>query len=174
MIGRTRWRGMALLLARLLLGGVLLKAGLAKVGEPSALAETIGHFGLVPLRLVTLLAVWIPWLECIVGGCLLAGLLSASAALLAAGMTLSFGLAVTSALLRGLDIACGCFGSADTSHVQALHVAMDALLFVVSVCILCQGPGLASLDGFLALQGWGSSDSAAAGEEDAEGGQVFL
>ena len=134
------------LLARLVVGGVLLKAGYAKLGDPAGLAEAIAGFGLVPRDLITLLAVALPWLECLVGGCLIAGLLTASASVVAGGLTLTFAWALSSALSRGLDIRCGCFGHDDSARVSQEHLGLDLALLLLSLLVLLWGPGLAALD----------------------------
>lgn len=96
---------------RLLLGATLLGAGLPKVGQPEVLLTTIEGYRLVPATLTGILAVVLPWLELATGLLLTAGLWVRASAGIAAALFAVFLIAVLGALLRGIDISCGCFGS---------------------------------------------------------------
>lgn len=98
-----------LLLARVLLGCLLLAAGFPKAAHPEQFASQVAAYQLVPSRLVTLVALALPRMEILAGLGLLTNLLPASSALVATGLFLSFALATASALARGLGIECGCF-----------------------------------------------------------------
>jgi len=102
---------------RFAVGLVLLAAALAKISDPAAFATQIHHFRLIPVAAENSLAIGLPWIELITGLALVLGVRARSGAWLAAAMMIVFTLAVGSAIARNLDIQCGCFGTADATHV---------------------------------------------------------
>jgi uncharacterized membrane protein YphA (DoxX/SURF4 family) len=92
------WIPWVSLVARLVLGGVMLVAGALKVTEllPSALVEPVG-WGL-------------PFLEIAIGLLLIIGFGVRASAAAAGVFMIVFVAAVSSAWARGLSIDCGCFG----------------------------------------------------------------
>ena len=123
-----------LLAARLLLGFLFLAAGLTKVGSPQELQIAIANYRLLPAPTVPLVAEFLPVLEIVLGIALLTGIFSRAATLGAGLLSLVFGGAVISALVRGLDIECGCFSGA--SKVSLGHLALNLLILGVSVGLL--------------------------------------
>ena len=111
------WIGFGL---RVFIGGYFLYAALPKISEPLAFATSIGHYGLMPYWMVNAYALIIPWLELLVGGCLVVGYRVRTNAVLAGIMLVMFTFAVTWAVVWGLQIDCGCFG-ADNSETVPTH-----------------------------------------------------
>jgi putative oxidoreductase len=105
---RTAQWGMGLLLAW---------AALAKLGDIPGFARDIHHFRLVPLAGENLLAIVLPWIELVAALSLLLGIRARAGAVVAAGIMGVVTVAVALALARGLNIECGCFGSAGASRV---------------------------------------------------------
>ncbi len=107
------WRGhgwIALAL-RLYLGGVFLVACWHKILYPATFALDVATYQILPLGLVNLQAVVLPWVELAAGLMLVVGLRTRAAALLVNGMMVMFIVALAVALGRGLDMGCGCFAS---------------------------------------------------------------
>lgn len=103
----NRWLLMGL---RLVVGGVFIYAGVLKFQGPLAFADSIASFQLLPAELINLLALTLPPFEIAVGVLLVAGLqgrLAAFGVLVLCGV---FAFAIGSALLRGIEVDCGCFG----------------------------------------------------------------
>jgi uncharacterized membrane protein YphA (DoxX/SURF4 family) len=106
------------LIFRIILGGIFLLAGLAKIPDPASFLLTMRGFSIFPDLLERFFAVFIPWLELILGLCLLTGLLYRAAALLFALLISGFTFAILSVMARGFEIDCGCFGLlADYLHL---------------------------------------------------------
>jgi putative oxidoreductase len=131
-------RRFLLLAARLILGGVFVLAGALKLRDPVTFTNDIANYQLWP-ALAPLLAAVLPALEVVVGVALLA--LGArwrrSAALCAAGMMVVFTAAASSALARGLDVSCGCFGSASGSGtIGWLTIARDVGLIAAAAVVV--------------------------------------
>ena len=137
-----------LLLARLAVGGVFVVAGVLKLRDPAAFAQDIANYQLFA-ALAPVLAVILPLLEVVVGATLLA--LSSpwrrAAALLAGGMMVLFTVSAASALSRGIDVACGCFGGQSgaigwTTIVRDVAlIGAAALILVADRTATVPGPG---------------------------------
>jgi uncharacterized membrane protein YphA (DoxX/SURF4 family) len=131
-IGKDR---VAELAARVLLGLVFLLFGFDKVVHPDDFARAIDNYRLLPEILVNLVAVTLPWVECLCGLMLLCGQWVRSAALVSAFLLCVFILAVSITLVRGLDIECGCFNTQEGRRV-GLKLLVEDLLLLVAACFL--------------------------------------
>jgi len=138
---RQAWLDLGVLACRWLVGAVFLYACLDKLLHPGAFAQNIANYRLVPMALLHPLAWLLPVVEAVTGLALVAGWLPRGAALLAALMTMVFIAAIGSALVRDLDISCGCFHT-DSGHA----VGRDLLLRDVGLLAVALVPLLAPGD----------------------------
>ncbi len=115
---------------RLVVGSVYTYAGWEKVQHPLSFLDTLLGHDLLPLHLVTLVVVVLPWVELVAGVSLLAGLLTRSCAALLLILTGTFTLVVARALLMGMDTRCGCFGELGTLSWTHLVLNMVCLAFL--------------------------------------------
>ena len=108
----TRARALDLvgLLARLVLGVVLLVAGGMKVGNPRGSARAVQAYEVMPFEVAKYVGVALPWVEIIVGALLVLGLFTRVNALIGTLLMVAFVLGIAQAWARGLTIDCGCFG----------------------------------------------------------------
>lgn len=109
----TAWRGHAWigLALRWYLGGVFLVACYHKILHPATFALDVATYQILPLQLINLQALILPWIELFAGIMLVVGFRTRAAALLINGMMVMFIIALCIALARGLDMGCGCFAS---------------------------------------------------------------
>lgn len=119
--------------AQLAVGLLLAWAALAKLGDIPALARDVHHFRLVPAAAENLLAVVLPWIELAAALSMLLGIRPRAGALVAAACLAVFTAAVALALARGLNIECGCFGTASASRVGAWKLVSNAGLLGASL-----------------------------------------
>ncbi len=107
------WKGHAWLslAARFYLGYIFIYACIHKIAHPAIFALDIATYEILPLPLINITAITLPWLELVVGIFLIIGWKSRPAALLVAAMMAVFTLAIIIALSKGLDMSCGCFAS---------------------------------------------------------------
>lgn len=98
------------LIFRVIIGSIFLLAGLAKVSDPVRFMFTLREFSLFPDVIVLFLALYLPWLEFVLGLFLILGLLYRASSLLLACLNAAFMLAILSVILRGMEVDCGCFG----------------------------------------------------------------
>jgi uncharacterized membrane protein YphA (DoxX/SURF4 family) len=112
------------LLARLLLGGVLLVAGGLKVTKPTDSANAVAAYKLLPTQVAHLLGYALPWLEVAIALLLIIGIMVRPAAIAGGLIMVIFIGAIASAWARGLIIDCGCFGGGgelDPSLASQVH-----------------------------------------------------
>jgi uncharacterized membrane protein YphA (DoxX/SURF4 family) len=136
----TEWRGHAwlALLARLYLGGVFLLACWHKILDPSSFALDVATYQILPLELVNLFAIILPWVEAAAAVMLVAGFRARAAALLVAAMMVMFMVALGLALARGLEMSCGCFASAgaEVDPISVWTLLRDLCWLILSLYVL--------------------------------------
>jgi len=145
--GGRLWRPAGALGARLIVGCVLLYTGLHKVGHIADLARIIHGYRVLYPDLVNLAAMTLAWVEMLVGGLLVIGLLRRSAAVVAAGMFVVFMGAVWLAMLRGIDAPCGCFSVAlGSERIGWPVLARDGVLALLCAYLAVHPSNYGALD----------------------------
>lgn len=132
---------LGLLLARLVLTWVFIRAALPKIQDPLAFAGAIEAFQIVGGPLALWVALILPWLELVVALGLLTPWLKKLSASLISGLLLVFISLHASAWARGLDINCGCFGVSESSPDYLWLILRNLGLFGLAVFVLWCGPG---------------------------------
>jgi len=102
-------KGIPLLISRLILGGVFVYASLDKILHPSAFAEVVYNYQILPEGLVNLTAIVLPWIELLIGLSLILGVWLHGSILICNLLLLVFFSTLVFNMARGLDIDCGCF-----------------------------------------------------------------
>ncbi len=120
---------------RLIVGGAFVFAGVLKVADPAKFALDVSHYRLLPHELINLVAILLPWMEIVAGLFVLSGIWLREAALVITSLTVMFAVAIVSALARGLNIECGCFGTIGGRHVGLVNLAIDATLFLLAALL---------------------------------------
>ena len=121
------------LLLRLIVGGLLLLAGVTKLVDRDGFRDAVAEYKILPAALERPFALAVPLLETALGILLLLGLGTPFAAALATPLFLSFGLAIGLNLARGRDFNCHCFGAVQSEQigwpalVRSLALAFAAL-----------------------------------------------
>lgn len=95
--------------ARLVIGIVFAHAALDKIANPDAFAHSIMNYNMVPLSMVNLMALILPWLELLAGTALVLGIWVRASAAVSGALLLVFIGAISAAMIQGLNINCGCF-----------------------------------------------------------------
>ena len=102
------------LLARLILGVVLLVAGALKVPNLPKSAMAVRAYEMLPIPIANFLGYTLPWIEIGLGLLLIVGVTVKISGALGALTMLAFIIAIAQAWARGLSIDCGCFGGGGT------------------------------------------------------------
>ncbi|NIQ98281.1 MAG: DoxX family membrane protein [Desulfuromonadales bacterium] len=121
-------------LCRLALGGVFVFAGAVKSQDVTAFAGEIANYRILPYTLNYLAAATLPYVEVLAGAFLLANRKVRPAALLVAALNVVFMIALASAMVRGLDIDCGCF-RAESATTPAVALVRDAGFLLLAVIV---------------------------------------
>ncbi|SMC25711.1 cation diffusion facilitator family transporter [Desulfacinum hydrothermale DSM 13146] len=134
--GWTLGRGLHMA-GRVFLGLVFLYASYDKILHPWDFAQVVFQYQILPEWAVNAVALVLPWMEAMVGVCLVTGVWAIGALLAADGLLTVFLAAVVFNWARGLDIDCGCFstsghGSGGLSSM-AWTALRDAVLLAAAV-----------------------------------------
>lgn len=140
-LGWFGWFGWFGLVARLVLGGVWLAAGAAKVRDVAESVRAVHAFQILPYEASKLVGAVLPFVEMALGLLLVAGFATRFAAVLSALLQAAFIVGIAAAWARGLRIDCGCFGGggqlgAGESPAYFWDIARDAGLFVLAAYLL--------------------------------------
>ncbi len=95
---------------RIIVGGIFLLAGLAKISDPVRFLITLRYFQSSPEIINPFLAIYVPWLEFILGLFIILGILHRTSSLMLGCLNAMFTLAILSLIIRGIEVDCGCFG----------------------------------------------------------------
>lgn len=118
------------------IGVVFIYAGASKAWDPIAFTRDIQNFHLLPWPLGVRLAFYLPWLEILCGLALLTGYLRSGAVAILTSLTVVFIAATVAAKVRGIDLACGCFGSATKNLTFSWHLVLDFALLAGLLALL--------------------------------------
>ena len=126
---KTTVKSSIAIIIRVILGFLFLYASLDKIIYPSKFAEVIYNYRLLPVELVNICAILVPWIEVFIGIMLLIGIWVDASAFMLSGITFVFVFLIISAIFRGLNIECGCFSlDAEGSLVSWKRVIEDIFI----------------------------------------------
>jgi DoxX. len=115
------------LLARLILGIVLIWAGVAKVTKPALSARAVRAFQILPYDFAGYVGYALPVVEILVGLLLVAGLFTRASAVVGGLLMLAFIIGISSAWAHGLALDCGCFGGGGTIAASQTQYPLEIL-----------------------------------------------
>ena len=121
---------------RIILGWVFLCAGGLKIADPAAFAGSVAAYKLLPTFGNYLVAATLPWVEVFCGLLLIIGYRVRAGASLVLLMNLVFAVAIISAIVRGLDIDCGCFRQGGPKTSPWIALLRDLALIAGTVVLL--------------------------------------
>ncbi len=98
------------LIARLILGYIFIKASIVKIVDPASFANEIANYQIMFREGLNIIALILPWIEFLLAVTLILGIRLRASAILSSALMVVFLGAVLTAMARGLDISCGCFG----------------------------------------------------------------
>ena len=99
------------LLARILLGLVFIYASLDKIINPIEFSNSIDNYHITPTVLNNIFGLIIPWIELVLGVCLLFGVFLDGAVFISIILLYWFIFIISQAIFRGIDLHCGCFSN---------------------------------------------------------------
>lgn len=120
---------------RLAFGVTFIVSGAGKLPEGGSFVAKVEGFDLLPEVLARFYGTALPWLEVIIGTLLILGLFSRFVAAIGMLTALSFIVANSVVLYRGLNLECGCFG--DIAVLQTRDaLIIDVVLLIMALQIL--------------------------------------
>ncbi len=149
-VARSRALDVLGLLARLVLGGALLYAGLLKVTKPQASANAVHAYRILPFDVGTYVGYALPVVEILVGLVIVLGLFTRVSAAIGVLLVVVFIAGISQAWARGFSIDCGCFGGGgqvganQTRYPQ--EIGRDLSFAACGAWLLWRPRSLASLD----------------------------
>lgn len=127
----NRWLLLAL---RVLIGAIFIYSGILKIQQPLNFADSIATFRMLPSQFISIFALALPPFEIITGLMLLTGWKCRLGALAIFILAIIFAIALGQALIRGLEVDCGCFGSGKPSVLKTwASLGRDLLLMGASL-----------------------------------------
>lgn len=131
---------------RIAIGAIFIVAGALKVGHPEALAATIAATRLLPQPVIAPFALVLPFFEIGLGGYLVAGLFTRTAAMVASAQFSIFAIVIATLVVRHIPVACGCFGPQDSTPASWMEVIRDIVLAIIAWIIVMRAPGRLAVD----------------------------
>lgn len=128
----NKWLNRPVWLLRVALGVVFLYSGVEKLLHPQDFLATIYDFKLTGPGVGVVTAMIMPWLELLLSFALLTGLFTGGALLATSGLCLLFLGIQASAIVRGLNINCGCFGPDEHHLVGKLTLLRTFTIFLAA------------------------------------------
>jgi len=141
------WRnGVLGTLGRLILAGVLLWAGGAKLGDLGGSVRAVNAYQLAPYEM--------PFVEVALGLLLLVGLATRVVAAVTGALLVVFIAGIASAWARGLNIDCGCFGgggelAAGAEPSYGWEITRDVALLAIAAALVVWPRSALSVDGWV-------------------------
>jgi uncharacterized membrane protein YphA (DoxX/SURF4 family) len=126
---------------RLGLGALFIVAGVLKLKDPTGFATEIVNYRFLP-ELAPWLAATLPAIEVALGAALVFAPAAwrRAAALATTALLVVFTVAVTQAVVRGINVDCGCFGSAAAGPVSMWTILRDLALLAAAGALLWMTP----------------------------------
>jgi uncharacterized membrane protein YphA (DoxX/SURF4 family) len=139
---RDRWLNVAL---RLVIGGVFMYAAVPKVLHPGTFAIAVRGYKLIPFAYSNLFAIAVSWSELVAATMLILGILTRKAAGAIFILLLVFVAAISTVLVRGMVIDCGCFGEGGGAHTSWILLVRNVLMMFGAFLIIRYNDGFLSL-----------------------------
>jgi hypothetical protein len=121
------------------LAALFLYAGVAKLVDVRAFASDIANYRVVPASLIGPFAAALPGVEIVCGLALLRAATARAGAVLATALVIVFTAAAAQALVRDINIDCGCFGSV-RAPVTVATIVRDVVFLAAGVAAIVFAP----------------------------------
>lgn len=118
---------------RLSLGCLFIYSGIPKIRQPYDFLHSVYNYEIVGPKLGLLVSMALPWMELLVGICLIGGVFVSGALLISIGMGAMFSYVIGSALYRELNISCGCFDAASTEQIGYATLIRACVILMLSL-----------------------------------------
>jgi putative oxidoreductase len=121
---------------RVLLGVVFIWSSTDKVLDPARFAIAVRGYEILPVQLTNLFSLALAWTEVISGIMLVFGIYARQAAAAVFLLLVMFVVAITTTIVRGMVIDCGCFSNEGGTQTGYLLIVRNLLLIVASLLVM--------------------------------------
>lgn len=148
MTGGRTWMDWVGLWCRLLLGGVMLWAGVTKALNIPETQQATRAYQILPYDLANAWGAMMPFVEIVIGALLILGLMTRLSAVIGTLLMVAFIIGIVSVWARGIKIECGCFGGggATTEPKYAEELLRDGALLAHGLWLVVRPGSRLSLD----------------------------
>ena len=115
----------------MILGIIWVLASINKIQDPATFARAIDNYHVIPLGMENTIAIFLPWLELVIGLFLISGIMINGASFISSSLLFLFIILIAQAILRGFNIDCGC-GLKDGELVGWTKIVENIFLLLAS------------------------------------------
>jgi putative oxidoreductase len=131
---------------RLVIGFIFIYASIWKIAHPEEFAKSIDNYRLMPIFTINLIALFLPWLELLIGLFIIFGIMIKTSSLLLIFNMSVFCIVILLAIIRNLDIECGCFSSVGSPSAGWSKFFEDIALLAAAIIIYISGNNEISIE----------------------------
>lgn len=121
---------------RLAIGITFVYAAVDKIIHPDQFARIIYNYHLAPGQLINIFALFLPWVELITGVFVIVGYWEKAATVMIGGMLVMFIFALSMALVKGVNIECGCFSTTSKAKGPVKDLIFRDVLLLLSCGVI--------------------------------------
>lgn len=143
-------------LLRIITGAVFIVSGSMKIADPSAFADSIALYGVIPQILIPYIAIVLPWAELFSGILLASGLRIRAASLLSFTMLCLFTALIGWNVALGRSFECGCIPGLDAGPFSRIGwplLCRNAVLLALTALFFQAKRHPFSIDSFIEKRG---------------------
>jgi uncharacterized membrane protein YphA (DoxX/SURF4 family) len=133
-------------LLRIVLAVVFIYASYDKILHPHQFAIAVRAYKILPISVSNLFALMLAWSEMIAAVLLILGIFTREAAAALFLLLATFIIAITTTLIRGMVIDCGCFKAGEGHDpIDFGLLTQDTFLLIAALLVICYDKGFLSL-----------------------------
>ncbi|MEJ2615151.1 MAG: MauE/DoxX family redox-associated membrane protein, partial [Ignavibacteriaceae bacterium] len=115
---------------------IFIYSGILKIIDTPGFSNSIYNYKLLPDFLINFLAIILPWIELVTGLLLFLGIAIKENAVIINALLIIFIIAIIINLFRGLDINCGCFGTANGTKIGFTKLFENSILLFMGILLM--------------------------------------
>ena len=116
-------------LLRVFLGIIFIYASIDKIIDPLKFSDAIDNYHITPVEMNNLAALIVPWIELVVGVFLILGIYVRGSSTIIILLLIWFIFILSQALVRGINVNCGCFNL--TEQVNDVNLRADMIKRII-------------------------------------------
>lgn len=135
----VKFKNILLNLIRIGLGIIFVYAAVPKILRPDEFADAINNYRILPVFLINLMAICLPYVELLIGIFLIFGFRLKAVSFGSLALMIIFIIAILSAWIRGIDVNCGCFGTGE-EIISYKEIIRDIIFLLMALITFLKTP----------------------------------